>query len=200
MDLGSAESKPDPFKASGAICSLFWSKTPPYIHDGSFPRSPKASKSHSPRKKLPKSALLLYKSAGQLDPVEKLASGGCDSTVKVWKLYNGNWMVGHPTRGFQNLPLPVLHRMRRSSIWTVAGEGDGWEGNVLVTFTPLFGEFHGGRLQGIYLPWLMGTIIMSRVSTISEMLTTMGRNRSHEGNIEGTIWKEEGHVMMTTGG
>lgn len=33
----------------------------------------------------------------------------------------------------------------------MAGEGDGWEGNVLLTFTPLFGEFHGGRLQGIYI-------------------------------------------------
>ncbi|CAL9768702.1 unnamed protein product, partial [Musa acuminata subsp. burmannicoides] len=28
LDLGSGESKPDPFKASGAICSLLWSKTP----------------------------------------------------------------------------------------------------------------------------------------------------------------------------
>ncbi|CAL9131407.1 unnamed protein product, partial [Musa textilis] len=25
LDLGSAESKPDPFQASGAICSLLWS-------------------------------------------------------------------------------------------------------------------------------------------------------------------------------
>ncbi|CAL9150091.1 unnamed protein product, partial [Musa hybrid cultivar] len=76
------------------LFSTLVEKPPPFIHDGSFPRSPEASKSHSPRKKLPKSALLLYKSAGQLDPVEKLASGGCDSTVKVWKLYNGNWKMG----------------------------------------------------------------------------------------------------------
>ncbi|XP_073272488.1 uncharacterized protein [Primulina huaijiensis] len=28
---------------------------------------------------------------GILDPVQKLASGGCDNTMKVWKLYNVNW-------------------------------------------------------------------------------------------------------------
>ncbi|GAA0157146.1 transporter [Lithospermum erythrorhizon] len=31
--------------------------------------------------------------SGLLDPVQKLASGGCDNTVKVWKLYNGVWKM-----------------------------------------------------------------------------------------------------------
>ncbi|XLT58702.1 hypothetical protein HN873_051306, partial [Arachis hypogaea] len=29
----------------------------------------------------------------QLDPVQKLCSGGCDNTVKVWKLNNGFWKM-----------------------------------------------------------------------------------------------------------
>ncbi|KAH0849538.1 hypothetical protein HID58_096296 [Brassica napus] len=32
-------------------------------------------------------------SSGLLDPVYKLASGGCDNTVKVWKLSNGSWKM-----------------------------------------------------------------------------------------------------------
>ncbi|KAE8660167.1 Protein transport protein SEC13-like protein B [Hibiscus syriacus] len=31
--------------------------------------------------------------SGLLDPVKKLCSGGCDNTVKVWKLYNGIWKM-----------------------------------------------------------------------------------------------------------
>ncbi|KAK9134061.1 hypothetical protein Scep_013589 [Stephania cephalantha] len=31
--------------------------------------------------------------SGLLEPVQKLVSGGCDNTVKVWKLYNGSWKM-----------------------------------------------------------------------------------------------------------
>ncbi|KAK1375436.1 hypothetical protein POM88_031629 [Heracleum sosnowskyi] len=31
--------------------------------------------------------------SGMLDPVQKLASGGCDNTVKEWKLSNGTWKM-----------------------------------------------------------------------------------------------------------
>ena len=31
--------------------------------------------------------------SGVFDPVQKLASGGCDNAVKVWKLYNRIWKM-----------------------------------------------------------------------------------------------------------
>ncbi|KAI7979159.1 hypothetical protein LOK49_Contig480G00002 [Camellia lanceoleosa] len=65
---------------------------------------------------------------GILDPIQKLASGGCDNTIKVWKLYNGNWKMDcfpalqmhadwvrdvawAPNLGLQSLLLQVLRRM-----------------------------------------------------------------------------------------
>ncbi|KAG2676870.1 hypothetical protein I3760_12G071900 [Carya illinoinensis] len=75
--------------------------------------------------------------SGLLDPVQKLCSGGCDNTVKVWKLYNGNWKM-------DCFPALQMHTdwVRDDGkviIWTVAKEGDQWEGKVLNDFkTPVW--------------------------------------------------------------
>ncbi|KAG6757575.1 hypothetical protein POTOM_037893 [Populus tomentosa] len=89
--------------------------------------------------------------SGLLDPAQKLCSGGCDNTVKVWKLYNGNWKLDcFPTLNMHtdwvrdvawapNLGLPKSTIASASQdgkviIWTVAKEGDQWEGKVLHDF------------------------------------------------------------------
>ena len=74
--------------------------------------------------------------SGLLDPVQKLVSGGCDNTVKVWKLYNGNWKM-------DCFPALQMHtdwvRDGTVVIWTVAKEGDQSEGKVLQDFkTPVW--------------------------------------------------------------
>ncbi|KAL3640138.1 Protein transport protein S13 A [Castilleja foliolosa] len=88
---------------------------------------------------------------GALEPVQKLASGGCDNTVKVWKLYNGNWKMDcfpalqmhsdwvRDVAWAPNLGLPKTTVASASQdgtvvIWTVAKEGDQWEGRVLKDF------------------------------------------------------------------
>ncbi|CAL5325765.1 unnamed protein product [Camellia sinensis] len=94
--------------------------------------------------------------SGILDPVQKLASGGCDNTVKVWKLYNGNWKMDcfpalqmhadwvRDVAWAPNLGLPKSTIASASQdgtvvIWTVAKEGDQWEGKVLKDFkTPVW--------------------------------------------------------------
>ena len=91
-----------------------------------------------------------------LDPVQKLASGGCDNTVKVWKLYNGIWKMDcfpplqmhadwvRDVAWAPNLGLPKSTIASASQdgtvvIWTVAKEGDQWEGKVLRDFkTPVW--------------------------------------------------------------
>lgn len=89
--------------------------------------------------------------SGSLEPVQKLASGGCDNTVKVWKLYNGNWKMDcfpalqmhsdwvRDVSWAPNLGLPKTTIASASQdctvvIWTVAKEGDQWEGKVLNDF------------------------------------------------------------------
>ncbi|KAL2552394.1 Protein transport protein SEC13-like protein B [Forsythia ovata] len=82
--------------------------------------------------------------SGLLDPVQKLASGGCDNTVKVWKLYNGNWKMDcfpalqmhsdwvRDVAWAPNLGLPKSTIASASQdgtvvIWTAAKESDQWE-------------------------------------------------------------------------
>ncbi|XP_058103836.1 protein transport protein SEC13 homolog B-like [Magnolia sinica] len=95
--------------------------------------------------------------SGLLDPpVQKLVSGGCDNTLKVWKLYNGNWKMDcfpalqkhadwvRDVAWAPNLGLPKSTIASASQdgtvvIWTVAKEGDRWEGKVLNDFkTPVW--------------------------------------------------------------
>ncbi|XP_031094419.1 protein transport protein SEC13 homolog B-like [Ipomoea triloba] len=89
--------------------------------------------------------------SGLLDPVRKLASGGCDNTVKVWKLCNGVWKMDslpaiqkhsnwvRDVAWAPNLGLPKSTIASASEdgtvvIWSVAKEGDQWEGKVLNDF------------------------------------------------------------------
>ncbi|KAF7129406.1 hypothetical protein RHSIM_Rhsim10G0207700 [Rhododendron simsii] len=94
--------------------------------------------------------------SSMMDSVQKLASGGCDNTVKVWKLYNGNWKMDcfpalqmhsdwvRDVAWAPNLGLPKTTIASASQdgtvvIWTVAKEGDQWEGRVLKDFkTPVW--------------------------------------------------------------
>lgn len=86
-----------------------------------------------------------------LDPVQKLASGGFDNTVKVWKLDNGNWKIDcfpslqmhkdwvRDVAWAPNLGLPKSAIASASQdgtvvVWNVSKEGDKWEGKVLNDF------------------------------------------------------------------
>ncbi|KAI3869105.1 hypothetical protein MKX03_005047 [Papaver bracteatum] len=88
--------------------------------------------------------------SGLLVPVQKLVSGGCDNTVKVWKLYNGTWKMDcflalqmhkdwvRDVSWVSNLGLPKSTVASASDgnviIWTVTKEGDLWEAKVLKDF------------------------------------------------------------------
>ncbi|KAA3472521.1 protein transport protein SEC13-like protein B [Gossypium australe] len=94
--------------------------------------------------------------SGLLDPVQKLCSGGCDNTVKVWKLYNGIWKMDcfpalqmhtdwvrdvawAPNLGLPKSTIASASQDGKVIIWTVAKEGDQWEGKVLHDFgTPVW--------------------------------------------------------------
>ncbi|KAK1291638.1 hypothetical protein QJS10_CPB17g01155 [Acorus calamus] len=90
-------------------------------------------------------------------PVQKLASGGCDSTVKVWRLENGAWKLDcfpplqkhtewvRDVAWAPNLGLPKSTIASASQdgtvvIWTAGvKDGDQWEGRVLMDFkTPVW--------------------------------------------------------------
>lgn len=93
--------------------------------------------------------------SGMLDSVQKLVSGGFDSTVKVWKLIDGNWKMDFPAllmhtdmvRDVAWAPNLGLSKSTIASasqdgtivVWTAAKEGDQWEGKVLKDFkTPVW--------------------------------------------------------------
>ncbi|MED6218332.1 Protein transport protein S13 A [Stylosanthes scabra] len=94
--------------------------------------------------------------SGLLDPVHKLCSGGCDNTVKVWKLSDGQWKLDcfpalqkhtdwvrdvawAPNLGLPKSTIASASQDGRVIIWTVAKEGDQWEGKVLNDFkTPVW--------------------------------------------------------------
>ncbi|KAL6013411.1 hypothetical protein ACLOJK_003909 [Asimina triloba] len=89
-------------------------------------------------------------------PVQKLVSGGCDSMLKVWKLENGisnldsfpglqihkDWLRDLPWAPNPGLPKPMIASASQDGtvvIWTVAKDGDKWEGKVMHDFkTPLW--------------------------------------------------------------
>ncbi|CAN7104458.1 unnamed protein product [Brassica rapa subsp. narinosa] len=90
-------------------------------------------------------------SSGLLDPVYKLASGGCDNTVKVWKLSNGSWKMDcfpalqkhsdwvrdvawAPNLGLPKSTIASGSQDGKVVIWTVGKEGEQWEGKVLNDF------------------------------------------------------------------
>ncbi|KAE8699671.1 Protein transport protein SEC13-like protein B [Hibiscus syriacus] len=93
--------------------------------------------------------------SGLLDPVQKLASGGCDNTVKVWKLYNGTWKMdcSHslqmhtdwvwdvawaPNLGLPKSTIASASQDGKVVIWTCGKEGE-WKGKILKDFkTPVW--------------------------------------------------------------
>ncbi|KAF2317276.1 hypothetical protein GH714_019306 [Hevea brasiliensis] len=99
---------------------------------------------------------LVLVGSGLLDPVQKLCSGGCDNTVKVWKLYNGTWKMDcfpalqmhtdwvrdvawAPNLGLPKSTIASASQDGKVIIWTVGKEGDQWEGKVLHDFkTPVW--------------------------------------------------------------
>ncbi|CAN7137259.1 unnamed protein product [Brassica rapa subsp. narinosa] len=95
-------------------------------------------------------------SSGLLDPVYKIASGGCDNTVKVWKLSDGSWKMDcfpalqkhsdwvrdvawAPNLGLPKSTIASGSQDGKVIIWTVGKEGEQWEGKVLKDFmTPVW--------------------------------------------------------------
>ncbi|KAF9613566.1 hypothetical protein IFM89_008957 [Coptis chinensis] len=90
---------------------------------------------------------------GSLEPVTKLVSGGCDNTVKltngVWKmdcfpalLMHTDWVrdvAWAPNLGLPKSTIASASQDGKVVIWTVAKEGDQWEGIVLKDFqTPVW--------------------------------------------------------------
>ncbi|OMO96723.1 hypothetical protein CCACVL1_04812 [Corchorus capsularis] len=88
---------------------------------------------------------------GLLNPVQKLASGGCDNTVKVWKLESGSWKIDcfpalqmhsdwvrdvawAPNLGLLKSTIASASQDGTVVIWTCAKEGEKWEGKVLKDF------------------------------------------------------------------
>jgi len=90
------------------------------------------------------------------DPVQKLVSGGCDNTAKVWKFYNGSWKLDcfpplqmhtdwvrdvawAPNLGLPKSTIASCSQDGRVVIWTQGKEGDKWEGKFLNDFkTPVW--------------------------------------------------------------
>ncbi|KAK6125061.1 hypothetical protein DH2020_041177 [Rehmannia glutinosa] len=89
--------------------------------------------------------------SGLLDPVQKLASGGCDNTVKVWKFDNGIWRMDcfpalkmhtdwvrdvawAPNLGLPKSTIASASQDGKVIIWTAIKEGDQWDGKVLKDF------------------------------------------------------------------
>lgn len=81
----------------------------------------------------------------------KLASGGCDNTVKVWRLYNGSWKLDcspalqmhsdwvrdvawAPNLGLPKSTLASASQDGTVVIWTMVKEGEQWQGKVLNDF------------------------------------------------------------------
>ncbi|KAL5568266.1 hypothetical protein UlMin_024841 [Ulmus minor] len=86
-----------------------------------------------------------------LDPIQKLASGGCDNTIKAWKLYNRTWKMDcfpslqmhsdwvRDVAWAPNLGLPKSTVASASYDRIVAKEGEQWEHKVLKDFkTPVW--------------------------------------------------------------
>ncbi|KAJ4833823.1 Protein transport protein S13 B [Turnera subulata] len=86
-----------------------------------------------------------------LDPVQKLCSGGFDNSVKVWKLCNGAWKLDcfpalqkhsdwvrdvawAPSLGLPKSTIASASQDGTAVIWTLAKEGEQWEGKVLKDF------------------------------------------------------------------
>ncbi|KAL0380467.1 UNVERIFIED_CONTAM: protein transport protein SEC13A [Sesamum angustifolium] len=99
----------------------------------------------------PSTAIGALVGPGLLNPVQKLASGGCDNTVKVWKFDNGTWrmdcfraLIMHtdwvrdvswaPNLGLPKSMIASASEDGKVIIWTALKEGDQWDGKILKDF------------------------------------------------------------------
>ncbi|KAH9299462.1 hypothetical protein KI387_031144 [Taxus chinensis] len=88
------------------------------------------------------------------DAFQKLVSGGCDNTAKVWKFYNGSWKLDcfpplqmhtdwvhdvawAPNLGLSKSTIASCSQDGTVVIWTQGKEGDKWVGTVLNDFKTL---------------------------------------------------------------
>ncbi|KAK2630745.1 hypothetical protein QOZ80_6AG0536560 [Eleusine coracana subsp. coracana] len=126
-------------------------------------------------------ALITTGPSGQFEYVQKLASGGCDNTVKVWKLTNGSWRMDcfpalqmhkdwmrdvawAPNLGFPKSTIASASQDGTVVIWTEAKEGEQWEGRILHDFkTPV---------------WRLSWSLTGNILAVSD------------GNDNVTLWKE----------
>nr|XP_043631717.1 protein transport protein SEC13 homolog A-like [Erigeron canadensis] len=86
--------------------------------------------------------------SGEFDPVQKLASGGNDNTVKIWKFSNGEWKLDcasalkmhtdmvrdvawAPSLGLPKSTIASGSQDGTVVIWTLGKEGGEWKGKVL---------------------------------------------------------------------
>lgn len=89
--------------------------------------------------------------SGEFDPVQKLASGGNDNTVKIWKFDNGVWKMDSssalkmhndlvrdvawaPNLGLPKSTIASGSQDGKVVIWTGGKEGEEWKGKVLNDF------------------------------------------------------------------
>eukprot|EP00245_Coleochaete_scutata_P001017 TRINITY_DN11242_c0_g1_i1.p1 TRINITY_DN11242_c0_g1~~TRINITY_DN11242_c0_g1_i1.p1 ORF type:complete len:302 (-),score=35.49 TRINITY_DN11242_c0_g1_i1:727-1632(-) len=89
--------------------------------------------------------------SGSTAPVQKLVSGGCDNTVKVWKLEGGNWkmecypaLTNHndwvrdvawaPNLGLPKNTIASASQDGTVVIWTQGKDDDNWVGSVMHDF------------------------------------------------------------------
>ncbi|KAK1436260.1 hypothetical protein QVD17_02039 [Tagetes erecta] len=89
--------------------------------------------------------------SGEFDPVQKLASGGNDNTVKIWKFANGAWKMDcssalkmhtdlvrdvawAPNLGLPKSTIASGSQDGKVVIWTAGKEGEEWKGKVLNDF------------------------------------------------------------------
>ncbi|KAL6585069.1 Protein transport protein S13 A [Orobanche minor] len=86
-----------------------------------------------------------------LDPVQKLISGGCDNTVKVWKFDDGVWRLDclpvlnmhsdwvrdvawAPNLGLPKSTIASAAQDGKVIIWSAVKENGRWDGKVLMDF------------------------------------------------------------------
>ncbi|KAL4570749.1 hypothetical protein LXL04_026410 [Taraxacum kok-saghyz] len=89
--------------------------------------------------------------SGEFDPVQKLASGGYDNLVKVWKLTDGVWKMDcvsglkmhsdlvrdvawAPNLGLPKSTIASCSQDGTVVVWSVGKEGEEWKGQVLNDF------------------------------------------------------------------
>ncbi|MCO5547885.1 hypothetical protein L7F22_001337 [Adiantum nelumboides] len=95
-------------------------------------------------------------------PVQKLVSGGCDNTVKVWKFADGQWKMDcfpplskchidwvRDVAWAPNLGLPSVSQDGTAIIGTQGKDGQNWEGQVFKTRVWRVSWSHTGNILAV---------------------------------------------------